>query len=272
MSVQIFGSRRQAAPKVNMQASEVQVWSASPNDFGAADCAALAAMLDAQELGSLERLRNDADRHAYLVAHALRRMAIGQVLDVAPAELRFSSDSQGKPHLAWPRETGLFFSHAHAREAVACVVTRQADVGVDVEHMHGPPDFSLLERFMVLPADDHDARHAPPRFFFYWTALEAFWKAHGVGLSTAHPRIRLREAGEGIHQAAFEHDSEGVLRARLVRLPDRSGCAVTFAVRAAHPDERPEPIERDAGSTFHGARDVSSPMTGLLRWPRRNVL
>ena len=34
-------------------------------------------------------------------------------------------------------------------------------------------------------------------FYARWTALEAFWKAQGLGLSTAHPRIALVEAGEG---------------------------------------------------------------------------
>lgn len=263
-----------------MQASEVKVWSASPNDFGAAECAALAAMLDEQELGSCNRLRHDADRRAYLVAHALRRMAIGQVLDVAPAELRFGSDPHGKPYLAWPSDPGLFFSHAHAREAVACVVTRQADIGVDIEHVHEQPDFSLLDRFMVLPAEDQDAPDRSSAFFFYWTALEAFWKAHGLGLSTAHPRIRLARAADGIHHAAFEHDSEAVLRARLLRLPDRCGCALTFAVLAgaAHPslhpraDERAQPVQRDARNTYQSVRNVSTKMTGPLRWARRNVL
>lgn len=262
-----------------MKASEVQVWSASPNEFGEAECAALAAMLDQQEIASHARLRHEADKRAYLVAHALRRMAIGQALDVPPSDLRFSSDSHGKPQLVWPRDSGLFFSHAHAREAVACVVTRQAEIGVDVEHVHGEPDFSLLDRFMVLPPHGDGQSREPGQFFFFWTALEAFWKAQGVGLSTAHPRIRLREAGGGVHEAAFEHDGEGVRRARLACVPGRGGCAITFALRGGttHPslrttDEPCELVQRDEKNTCLGVRNVSPKTPGHLRWPRRNVL
>ncbi len=213
-----------------MQASEVQVWSASPSDFGEAECALMAALLDPDELACRDRLRHEADRRAYLVAHALRRRAVGEVLDVPPAELRFASDVHGKPCLMWPPSTGLFFSHAHSRQAVACAVTRSGEIGVDVEPVQGDPDFGLLDRFMALPAQQRGTREPAGDFFFYWTALEAFWKAHGLGLSTAHPRIRLRPAGDGLYEAAFEHDGPGARRARLARLPSRSGCAITLAV------------------------------------------
>ena len=225
--MQIFSRKALWAPKVNMQASEVQVWSASPNEFGEAECAALARLLDANETAQRDRLRHEADRRAYLVAHALRRLALGQALDVPPAELRFGTDAHGKPFLAWPPGSGLFFSHAHARQAVACAVTRSGEIGVDVEHAQGEADFSLLDRFMALASPQE---RESERFFFYWTALEAFWKAHGLGLSTAHPRIRLREAPGGFFEAAFEHDHPGTRRARVTRLPSRSGCAITLAV------------------------------------------
>lgn len=240
-------------------------------------------LLDSEERGRCASLVGESDRQAYLVAHALRRLLLGQTLGVAPAEIRFSAEPQGRPTLAWPREAGLFFSHAHSREAVVCVCTRSGDIGVDAEPVRGEPDFAVLERFMVLPDAAQRAVEAGPdeagQFFFYWTSLEAFWKAFGVGLSGANPRLRLRPSGDYRFEASFEHDSDRITRARLVRLAPRGNCAMTLALRtaAAHPFQSELPgaalqQQRDDGKLFQSVRSVSATQTRRLPSLRRNVV
>lgn len=247
-----------------MQACEVSVWSASTDDFGEAECAALAAVLDPEELSRLERLRNDADRRAWLLAHAVRRKAIAQALGIDAGDLRFTADAHGQPGLAWPTQSGLFFSLAHARQAVVCAVTRAGPVGVDIEFVQGEADFSLLEPFVVMPEGTES--DGPGQFFHYWTALEAFWKAHGLGLSAAHPRLRLRPGGAGTLDVSFEHDAPCVRRARLMRLAPRSGCAITLALR----EPSGLPLARDDAGP--GTGDTSAILARRPQWPRRYIV
>jgi phosphopantetheinyl transferase len=213
----------------------VRLWSACTDDFQEAEYTALAAVLDLDELARCGQLQQEADRRAFILAHALRRMALAEALDSDPREIRFTASAQDKPALAWPHDPALSFSLSHARQAVVCAVSRGGEVGVDAEYVQGEPDFGLLDSFVVVPPAPQRAEHAGAdpagQFFFYWTALEAFWKSHGVGLQAAHPRIRLRRAQAGTFDAAFEHDGEDVRRARLVSLPPRGGCAITLALR-----------------------------------------
>lgn len=229
--MQIFVSGRYERRGETMQACEVRLWSACTDDFGDAESTALSGLLDLDELTRRDRLRNDGDRRAFVLAHALRRLAIAETLGVQAGEIRFTVDKQGKPGLAWPLAPELSFSLSHSRQAVVCAVSNDGEVGVDAEFVQGEPDFSLLEPFLVRePGDESTAQ-----FFFYWTALEAFWKARGVGLDAAHPRIRVCAGRAGTFDASFEHDAQGVRRARLLSMPPRAGCAITVAVREPAP-------------------------------------
>ena len=64
----------------------------------------------------------------------------------------------------------------YARSSAA---TRAAPVGVDLEHVDSKPvDAGLLGAFIVTLQPV-----TAQRFFYQWTALEAFWKSCGTGLA-----------------------------------------------------------------------------------------
>jgi len=192
-----------------MEVGEVQIWLASPGDFENSQWTALAALLDRNERERSGRLKFDADRQAYVLAHAIRRIALARALQVAATDIVLSADANGKPTLVRPAQAEIFFSDSRSRDAVACAVTRIGPVGVDVEPLCGAhADFDLLAPFLVLPDENHRAAELGPdpseQFFFYWTALEACWKALGTGLASTNPRIRLRKNRFGTFDVAFE--------------------------------------------------------------------
>lgn len=166
-----------------MPAPEVHIACARPGDFAARDIAAVEGMLDDAEREAMRRLRHEADRRAFAVAHALLRGLVANQCEADPAEIELRHDTRGMPFVA--RHPDLHVSLSRSRTAVACAVTRTAPIGVDIEPLESRPvDAGLLGAFVIAPQPV-----TTRAFFFHWTALEAFWKACGTGLADENPRI-----------------------------------------------------------------------------------
>jgi len=147
--------------------------------------------LSAQEHVRARRLMFPSDRVAFVAAHALLRQTLSRYECVAPDQWVFTQNAYGKPGLAAAHGgMSLQFNLTHTRGLVACVVSRNGDVGVDVESARSRVSpLELATRFFSaqeaasLLACPEDARHA--RFAELWTLKEAYIKALGLGLS--HP-------------------------------------------------------------------------------------
>jgi 4'-phosphopantetheinyl transferase len=155
----------------------------------AAAAPSLRRLLAPDELARASRFRFDRHRDAFIGARAALRLILGRFAGRRAAALRFVYGEHGKPSLAlddggaWLR---FNLSHAHERALVA--VTRDREVGVDVEHIR--PDMTgedIWERFFsereraalrALPEAER-----PRAFFQCWTRKEAYIKAAGPGLS-----------------------------------------------------------------------------------------
>ncbi len=211
-----------------MRAFEVQVWTASVSEAQPHGWAALEAVLDRTELANGRRLRFDADRQAYVLAHALRRFALGQELQIEPSALVFSHDEQGRPLLASRASRPVFFSHSHTRGQVAFAMSFDGPVGIDVEAAHGSAaDPALLDAFVVRP----DAEVCTNgQFYFYWTALEAFWKAAGAGLSSSNPKIICRRNESGLHEITLAGAAQTQASACVIPVSVGPGISAALAV------------------------------------------
>jgi phosphopantetheinyl transferase len=213
--------------------SELQVWTARTSDFGPAMPRDLDALLDAGERERAARFKHEADRRPYVLVHALRRAVLARWLAVDPRDVVLSREPGGRPLLLEPCDDGLYFSHSRSRDAVALAVTRLAPLGVDVETVKPKGgDDSMISRFVVLDDDvgqpaNQDERAS--RFYFHWTALEAFWKAQGKGLADGNPRIRCVRSARGDIEVWLESGGDAP-QARLVSIPDSSGSCITLAV------------------------------------------
>jgi 4'-phosphopantetheinyl transferase len=98
----------------------------------------------------------------------------------------------------------LSFNLTHTRGLVACVVSRNAEVGIDAETLDRRTDpLELAERFfspleVVTLAHCRESVHV--RFLEIWTLKEAYLKALGEGLSTP------------LHQFAFLLEDMSAMR------------------------------------------------------------
>lgn len=135
-----------------------------------------------------ERLRAAAFRRTilsdrYVVAHGTLRLALGACLGTAPESLRFARAPRGKPSI----DERVRFNISHSGDLMLLGMTRDQEIGVDIEQVTG------LDVADLLPDRDRAAiATVPPdcrcrAALQAWTRMEARSKASGAGLADGTP-------------------------------------------------------------------------------------
>lgn len=171
--------------------NSIDIWLAYYQEF--ADEPLLArwtALLSEDERRQHTRFYFADDRLRYLWTRAMVRTVLSRYAAVDPMDWAFAANAYGRPAIAnlHPDTLTLRFNVSHTRGLIALAVSREREVGVDVENVverrgaTGIADrfFSPLEAAEL--ARQPEARR-PDRFFEYWTFKEAYIKARGMGLS-----------------------------------------------------------------------------------------
>jgi 4'-phosphopantetheinyl transferase len=147
------------------------------------------ACLSADEQARAARFALAEDRRDFIAAHALLRHTLSAHAPRDPHAWTFSQGAHGKPVLADASDEriALTFNLSHTRGLVACVVSRNEDVGIDVERTGQSADVLDIARdrfsskeVSAIEACDTTARAA--RFVELWTLKEAYAKATGTGI------------------------------------------------------------------------------------------
>ena len=185
-----------------MPPHDVHIYYRATATLDAAAIAAAASILSAEELAQYRRFHAARDARDYAAAHALLRTTLSLHAEREPAAWRFEKTPAGKPMLPAADPSRLSFSLSHSRGLVACAVTRDAAVGVDVECVDRDVDAArIAARFFAAPEaaqlerlEGDDRRE---RFFDLWTLKEALVKALGADLPTALDRLAFTVAADG---------------------------------------------------------------------------
>jgi len=158
---------------------EVEVWAidlASSRE----ECDALAGRLSAQELRRAANMRVESARRRFIVARGSLRLLLARWLAAPADEIEFTIGEHGKPGVE-----GLSFNLSHSGEVCLVAVTRERDVGIDVELMRPHRDALGIARRYFTAAETEAIGHASDRlecFYRHWVAKEALLKATGLGL------------------------------------------------------------------------------------------
>ena len=170
---------------LSLEAGQVHVWRISLEQEDAL-LARFRRTLAPEELDRAGRFRFERLQRYYVAGRGFLRDVLARYLSVKPEDLRFSYNAYGKPSLAG--EESLQFNMSHSHEIGLMAVTRDAAVGIDVEHIRA--DFASdeiarrffsrveVETFNSLAKEEQVAA-----FFRCWTRKEAYIKAIGKGLS-----------------------------------------------------------------------------------------
>jgi len=206
--------------------------------------------LSADELVRAERMAFEQQRRRFVVCRTTLRAILGGYLDRVPGELTFRRGPHGKPYVEPPRSSQyLHFNVSHSDELALVAVSRQREVGVDLERVRPLDGIDDMVTRYFAPAERLAFDRVPPdarlsTFYRYWTLKEAYLKACGVGLSRPLGEVDVTRA-------------EG----QPIRLPDVAGASAARYWRGR---------ALDVPAGYHGALAVEGQagvsVTTLSEW------
>jgi 4'-phosphopantetheinyl transferase len=189
----------------------VHVWCACL-DQPATRLAAFQRVLSADEQERAARFYFDRDRRRFTAGRGILRDLLGRYLACTPAELTFCYGSHGKPALApRPFEESINFNLAHSGDVALYAFSREAPVGIDVEHVRPFEDAPQISKNVFTAAENQAVQGTgstfdPNLFFTYWVCKEAYIKATGSGLSHPPSAIEIQFAGHDYAKAVVTAD------------------------------------------------------------------
>src|SRR6185369_10798660 len=169
-----------------LETHTIQVWFASVRPLTAHDFG----FLTDDEKKRAARFRFEKDRQSFVLGKRVLRTVLGHALGTPATDVIFRAGAHGKPELA-NADTGnpVTFNLSHSGTQIAAAVAFDRRIGIDIERceLTGRDVFEIARHFFSAPeiaSLEADPAKAPDLFFRYWTAKEAFLKAHGSGLGT----------------------------------------------------------------------------------------
>jgi 4'-phosphopantetheinyl transferase len=162
---------------------QIHVWQRSLS-ISVTEREAFLDLLDAGERSRAHRFVFEKGRDAFIASHGWLRTLLGRYLRADPRGIRFVLGERGKPAIpGFP----LHFNLSHSDTMAACAVTRENEVGIDIERIRPMDDIENIARrffhaeecrkLLALPQPEHALA-----FFRCWTRKEAYIKAIGDGL------------------------------------------------------------------------------------------
>jgi 4'-phosphopantetheinyl transferase len=160
-----------------------------------AEAAPLFALLSDTERHRIGRYVYERERARAITCRGMLRALLSRYLRMTPQRIEFQTEPNGKPFVT--SAEGWHFNLSHSGELAAVALSREAEVGIDVERMDPEfpradvgPEFLALEELAALKALPENAQTAS--FYQYWTLKEALLKAGGIGLLQDPREIRLQ--------------------------------------------------------------------------------
>ena len=148
------------------------------------------------------------------------------------SKLRVARDHRGKPYLE--EADGLRFNLSRSGGVTLVAVSREADVGVDLERrvergLRSLPAHALCDREREV-LDRLPEGERADAFLTYWVRKEAVLKAAGVGLGLEPNRIEVSAPSES-PAVRVVPDTIGPADAWTLVDLDVPGCAAAVAIR-----------------------------------------
>lgn len=218
-----------------MSSSDVHVWRASLEQ-PAAQIQQFAQMLSEDERSRADRFYFERDRQHFIVGRGLLRTILARYLALKPNQIRFCYSSRGKPTLDTREHDGtLKFNLSHSHELALYAITRDRQIGIDLEYMRPTSDVEQLAQRFFSPREYAVIHSLPPSqkqvaFFNGWTCKEAYLKAIGEGLAQLQQVEVSLNPEEPRQLLSINQDSQAASRWCLQALSPAADYIATLAV------------------------------------------
>ena len=149
--------------------------------------AVLLATLTDEEKERADRFRFDNDRQNFVLRRGLLRQLLGETFGIDAALIRFTTTPVGKPFIAFPENTGIYFNLAHSGRQIVYAFSKYPDTGIDIERIRTVDDIDLLARKYFSAEEYAIVINLPSweknkAFIRIWSIKEALIKACGCPL------------------------------------------------------------------------------------------
>lgn len=157
---------------------------------------ALALLLNPAERARASAFKFAQHKGRFVVTHGVLRQCLAALTGIAPTDIAFQHNAQGKPELA--QRSDVQFNLSHTGDWAVFAFSQHGPLGVDIEIIKNRPFLELARRFFA--PEECAALNALSRsqqkraFFFLWTQKEAYIKATGLGLSAGLDRFCVSAA------------------------------------------------------------------------------
>ena len=215
------------------------------------------ALLSRHEHERFSSYSNGVVARRFAVGRAVLREMLGALQSLAPASLRLVDGEFGNPALAGGGARQLWFSVAHCDDLLLVALSRQGEVGVDVERTRPIDCWERVADRTLAPSERSQLVRAVERgegadqvFLRHWCRVEAELKAIGCGIQ-----------GLEAHRAGERPAGLRVADLTDLPLPPALAAGVTryqAAVALCSPSER-------ARQTARAASQQSSPSAAPAR-------
>lgn len=186
-------------PPPALAPGEIHLWSVdlAPE---ASKVAELRRLLDPEEVARVDRYRFEHLQRRGTVRRGRLRQLLGAYAAVEPQRLELAYGEKGKPRLAsgsgGAAAAGLSFNLSDSQDLAVYAVTRDLELGVDVEILRPMPDADSIAKSFFAEAERAALLAVPAArkaegFFHCWTRKEAYIKAIGEGLSEPLDRFSV---------------------------------------------------------------------------------
>lgn len=221
---------------LTLDINEIHVWRVSLTQTESG-LQTLAQTLSTDEQTKAEHFHFPKGRSQFIVSRGALRAILSRYLHINPSLLRFEYNPYGKPSLiiAQSGDT-LRFNLSHSHELGLIAITKNRDIGVDIERINpkfpcleiAEKFFSPLENTVLRSLSAHLQNQA---FFTCWTRKEAYIKAVGKGLSIPLDQFDVTLApGEPAALLNIEQNPEEASRWSLIELIPSSDMVGAVAV------------------------------------------
>jgi len=152
-------------------------------------------LLSDDEIARGRRFHAERHRRRFIVSRGALRTLLSHYLSVKPGDIVFGYSSHGKPFVQ-EQSNHVNFNMSHSGECAIYAVSREYQIGVDIEFLDRKIEFDDVAKRFFEPREYTDMRELPQAvrkraFMACWTRKEAVVKALGDGLSIPLDQFRV---------------------------------------------------------------------------------
>jgi 4'-phosphopantetheinyl transferase len=211
-----------------MSPGEIHVYEIGLDSAGAAAASALNCLTD-EEKARADRLYFDRHRRRYIACRSSLRKLLAQYVGCRPLDITLAYGRRGKPYLVG---AALGFNVSHSKELALIALTREPNIGVDIEFNRPLNDIETIilttssaEERRILTGVDDEKRL--PLFYRMWVRKEALVKVYGTGLEIALSTLTvLRTDGADLMEPISVAGHRPVQVIDLPQVPSDFGAAL----------------------------------------------